>query len=73
MLQVSSHQRHQVGRDGELHGELEDPVLFGVRAPRRTHQNRHAVRNLQQKKKKKQRVTFLVPPGAAALPGRDSP
>lgn len=46
VLQLAGHQRHQVGGYRKLHGELEDAVLFGVRTPRRTHEDRHAIRDL---------------------------
>lgn len=59
MLQLSGHQGHQVGWDRKLHGELEDPVMFGVGAARRTHQNRHSIWDLERKRKKK---CFLLLP-----------
>ena len=57
MLQLTSHQRHQVGRHRVLHGEVEDPVRLGVGAPGRTHKHHHTLGNLRTHG----RVTSLSP------------
>ena len=68
VLHLARHQRHKVGRNRRVHRELEDPVLFGVRTPRRTHQHRDAIWNLETKRTTKtrhhvQRLRYTSPAG----------